>query len=193
MDLAPALIRPTIFRFEEIMSQVTKTDLYRHFDENGTLLYVGVSLSAIYRLSQHKKGSHWHSKISRQEIEHFATREEALDAETRAIQNENPLYNKQKRLKPTPLRREKYDVVAAAHKEEMEKYNSFPELLHGRLAFRPEEACKYLSVELKTLNKLMDSGGIRYFRLGKSKRSRRIPARAIYSFLAAKEPLINVK
>jgi hypothetical protein len=43
--------------------------LYRHFDKDGTLLYVGISLSAINRLGQHKDNAHWFSSIKRVEIE----------------------------------------------------------------------------------------------------------------------------
>ena len=71
--------------------------LYRHFSEEGELLYVGVSLSPVHRLVGHRKGSHWFGLIRRVEIEEFATREEALKAETVAIISEQPLHNIQKR------------------------------------------------------------------------------------------------
>ena len=41
-----------------------ETDLYRHFDAAGNLLYVGISFSAINRFSQHKYGSEWSKKVS---------------------------------------------------------------------------------------------------------------------------------
>ncbi len=62
-----------------------RTQLYRHFDCNGVLLYVGVSLSALHRLSKHRKHAHWFNQIKRVEIEDFETREEALAAEGDAI------------------------------------------------------------------------------------------------------------
>jgi len=67
--------------------------LYRHFDKDGILLYVGISLSALNRLGQHKDHSHWFDTISRVEIENFNTREEALVAESLAIFNEKPTHN----------------------------------------------------------------------------------------------------
>ncbi len=67
--------------------------LYRHFDAAGDLLYVGISLSAVSRLSQHKNSA-WFAEIKRVEIEHYPTRDEALDMEALAIRNENPRYNK---------------------------------------------------------------------------------------------------
>ena len=68
-------------------------DLYRHFNAEGELLYVGISLSAVKRLSQHKCDSTWYGDIATIEIEKFPTREEAMEAETVAIQNEAPIYN----------------------------------------------------------------------------------------------------
>ena len=70
--------------------------LYRHFDSQGKLLYVGVSLSFLQRLGQHKENSHWFSLISRVEIESFPSRSEALSAERQAIRSEDPAYNVQR-------------------------------------------------------------------------------------------------
>lgn len=75
------------------MNNNGSTSLYRHFDGAGTLLYVGVSLSALHRLSQHRNHSHWFSKIKTVTIEHFSSREMAIEAETNAIRDERPLYN----------------------------------------------------------------------------------------------------
>jgi predicted GIY-YIG superfamily endonuclease len=70
------------------------TDLYRHFDADGTLLYVGISLSAIARLKQHKNAAGWRGKIAQVTIETLPSREAALDAESAAIKTERPLWNK---------------------------------------------------------------------------------------------------
>jgi len=76
---------------------VTKrTSLYRHFDAAGRLLYVGISLSAIYRLAQHHSGSRWAHKIATVTHKLFRTREEAIVAERKAIATENPVYNIQR-------------------------------------------------------------------------------------------------
>lgn len=68
-------------------------ELYRHFDKDGRLLYVGISISAVARLATHKIGSEWYGQIVRIEIERFESRREALDAESAAITNEKPLFN----------------------------------------------------------------------------------------------------
>jgi hypothetical protein len=63
------------------------TDLYRHFDADGTLLYVGISLSAITRLKQHKSVAGWRGKIAKVTIETLPSREAVLDAESIAIKS----------------------------------------------------------------------------------------------------------
>lgn len=72
------------------------TFLYRHYDKKGVLLYAGISLSVVNRLSQHKNGSAWFRDIAKVEIESCATREEALEKERRAIIEEKPKHNKTK-------------------------------------------------------------------------------------------------
>lgn len=67
--------------------------LYRHFDAAGTLLYVGISTAALFRLHQHKKRSDWFPRIAKITLEHYPDRPAALAAEKVAIQTENPLYN----------------------------------------------------------------------------------------------------
>lgn len=69
------------------------TDLYRHFDAAGNLLYVGISLNTVARLSQHKRNARWYEQIVRIDIERFRSRTEALAAEDRAIEVEKPLHN----------------------------------------------------------------------------------------------------
>jgi predicted GIY-YIG superfamily endonuclease len=72
---------------------VVYTCLYRHFDKDGALLYVGVSLSAVHRLAQHRDASHWYAEIASVKIERFTDRKEALTAERAAITAENPRHN----------------------------------------------------------------------------------------------------
>lgn len=67
--------------------------LYRHFDQDGRLLYVGISLSFIGRLSEHATRSSWFWKIARVEVTGYATEADALTAERIAIHREQPLHN----------------------------------------------------------------------------------------------------
>jgi hypothetical protein len=73
--------------------QPIATDLYRHFDSEGCLLYVGISLSAIARLAAHRVRSSWFNRIARVEIKRFPSREDAEAAELEAIRTEKPLHN----------------------------------------------------------------------------------------------------
>jgi hypothetical protein len=71
-----------------------KTHLYRHFDDKGQLLYVGISLSAFTRLSQHKTSSTWANDALYMKTESFDNKELALAAENKAIETEYPKFNK---------------------------------------------------------------------------------------------------
>lgn len=70
------------------------TTLYRHFDSNDNLLYVGISLSAYERFKQHLSQSGWSIQSIKMTMQHYNTREEALIAEKDAIINERPIHNK---------------------------------------------------------------------------------------------------
>jgi len=74
--------------------------LYRYFDKNKNLLYVGISTSAIGRMLQHKQYSFWFKSISRMTVENFNSREDAVVAEREAIKKEKPLHNKSHSLLP---------------------------------------------------------------------------------------------
>lgn len=69
------------------------TDLYRHFDKAGKLLYVGISLSTSVRLLQHRNNSQWFNEIATITIEKFEDRKSAAKAEKEAIRSEAPRYN----------------------------------------------------------------------------------------------------
>ena len=69
------------------------TQLYRHFDADGQLLYVGISMSAWGRCATHMRRSGWSGQSVRMTIQHFPNRADAKAAETLAITTENPLWN----------------------------------------------------------------------------------------------------
>jgi hypothetical protein len=116
-------------------------ELYRHFDAQGALLYVGISASAVRRLAEHKKGAAWFSSIAFVEVERFPTRAAAQQAEFEAITRERPKYNVTHSVvhalpppEPTPR----------ASTEMRRKMARYPTL-------RPEEAAQYLGLELDIL------------------------------------------
>lgn len=79
--------------------------LYRHFDAEDRLLYVGITDSLERRTKQHKRAASWAESIDRIEAEELSTREHALAAEKVAIQFEAPLHNKPVGGKPRPRKR----------------------------------------------------------------------------------------
>ncbi len=67
--------------------------LYRFFDAEDALLYVGITNSPQGRYNQHRGDKRWFKDVVRSTMEHFKTREELEAAEIIAIQTEKPKYN----------------------------------------------------------------------------------------------------
>lgn len=70
-----------------------ETWLYRMFDQDGILLYVGISQDAFVRFAQHARSKSWIKQVARWEREPFPSRQMALQAEKAAIEQESPLFN----------------------------------------------------------------------------------------------------
>lgn len=70
-------------------------DLYRFYDRDDELLYVGISLSAVARASQHKATQPWWHEVARMDVEHLLTDDRVVAelAERRAIETEHPRHN----------------------------------------------------------------------------------------------------
>jgi DNA-binding XRE family transcriptional regulator len=68
--------------------------LYRFFDADDRLLYVGITENPVIRAGGHRLSSPWWTQAVRMTMERFGTRVEAWEAETRAITDECPLYNR---------------------------------------------------------------------------------------------------
>lgn len=72
------------------------TTVYRLFDAEGNLLYVGCSLTPPARFRQHEahgRSQKWWHDVASCTFEHFETRDAALAAESRAIAGESPRWN----------------------------------------------------------------------------------------------------
>lgn len=72
-----------------------RTALYRLYDAEGRLLYVGISWQPDERLQDHRLGAHkeWTQLVARRTLAWFDTRIEAAAEEITAIKREKPLYN----------------------------------------------------------------------------------------------------
>lgn len=138
------------------------TDLYRHFDKDGKLLYVGVSLSTMKRLSQHKKASHWFNEITSVTIQKYKSRQEALDAERSAIIEENPIHNLKR---PTVKEVERIEDDECAFSE-----NSRNDLIKRIVQFNPvytiDEASRITGVSKAKIKELISLNKIGYICVG---------------------------
>lgn len=120
-------------------------------------MYVGQSLSAINRLGQHKNNSHWFAAIARVEIAHFATRQEALDAERAAIEKENPLHNLQR---PKMVEPKTEEVRAALAKATLVRHIVFQPMYDRRAV------AGALHVSENEVERLWDLAKLGYVRVG---------------------------
>jgi CopG-like RHH_1 or ribbon-helix-helix domain, RHH_5 len=78
------------------------TQLYRYFDSDDRLLYIGVSISAVARLEAHKNSSHWFNQAGRMTWETLPDRYAALKAEKEAISALRPPFNHVHKPSPAP-------------------------------------------------------------------------------------------
>lgn len=83
------------------------TVLYRFFDGEAKLLYVGITRNPAGRFGDHKHTSPWWDEATSCTWERFATAAEAVSAERAAIVAESPVYNQQGQPRPALPAREK--------------------------------------------------------------------------------------
>lgn len=69
-------------------------DLYRFYDKDNRLLYVGMSLHAAKRASQHRRDKPWWNDVARMDVDHHdITEHELRRLESEAIYNDSPPHN----------------------------------------------------------------------------------------------------
>lgn len=81
-----------------------RTALYRLYDTQRRLLYVGIAADPERRWLQHSGDKVWWPAVARRDTEWFATRPEAAAAEATAIRTERPCHN-EVHTAPAPLPR----------------------------------------------------------------------------------------
>jgi hypothetical protein len=81
---------------------MSETTLYRLFDQDGELLYVGISGRWVRRLASHAARQGWWDDVASVTRQPFPSRSEALEAEAAAIRQERPRYNVQGKPRPAP-------------------------------------------------------------------------------------------
>lgn len=70
------------------------TTVYRYYNEDDRLLYVGITGNQVNRLDDHWKNRSWWQEVSYGKFRHYETRDKALQIEASAIALELPKYNK---------------------------------------------------------------------------------------------------
>lgn len=72
---------------------VRRTALYRLFNADGQLLYVGIAYDPKSRWYSHVNTSPWWPNVARKEVEWFEHRNAAVTAEMIAVRTEKPIHN----------------------------------------------------------------------------------------------------
>lgn len=67
--------------------------LYRFYNSDDELLYIGITLNPSERFKQHKGEKPWWTEVARIEIQTYESRQAVTDAEQAAIRSERPKYN----------------------------------------------------------------------------------------------------
>lgn len=133
-----------------------KCALYRHFDGGGALLYVGISLRPFTRTKEHTVLSGWADQIANVRIEYFPTRKEALEAEARAVREENPAHNIRLR-KP---KKEPKALIVTEERAEKERINLTHRVIHFSPLYRPNKAAQALGISTTILNREIEAGNL---------------------------------
>ncbi len=136
------------------------TVLYRFFDAESKLLYVGISRNPAERFGDHKHTAPWWDEATSCTWERFATEWEAATAERAAIIGEGPVYNRQGKQRPAgEVVAPRMKWTATPQRDDSEVERLFNE---GRL---PKEIAEQLSISIRTiyraLNRLVTAGKIR--------------------------------
>lgn len=71
-----------------------RCSLYRHYDRDGVLLYVGISVDPEAREKSHRASSPWWEFVASSDVDWYLTEVDAAFAERRAITDEGPIFNK---------------------------------------------------------------------------------------------------
>jgi predicted GIY-YIG superfamily endonuclease len=145
------------------------TAVYRFFDRDGRLLYVGIAFDPAERWEKHAAVAEWWKDAADNTIDWYDTRAEAGRAELTAIRYEKPIYNKVGNVKPyqkptkrrgmkLPRRVPIVDDIWAIYEKLCAEAGVTPEVdmrthVEGRLKARKAEQRRY-AAHLRRLERL---------------------------------------
>lgn len=110
-----------------------RTALYRYFDANEGLLYIGISIDPDGRLKVHRDNhAPWVNEVSRRAVEWHGSRPLALKAEAEAIKAERPRYNGKHNYDDAPFDPASWPKVTASRKVAAITELMRSEILDGR-------------------------------------------------------------
>lgn len=95
-----------------------KTTVYRYYNADNELLYVGITKNQLNRFEAHSKVQPWFHEITKAFFQHTDTREEALEYEKYIIANEFPKYNKAGPVLPENLLEHLQSIIAGEFDDE---------------------------------------------------------------------------
>jgi excinuclease UvrABC nuclease subunit len=133
-----------------------KCALYRHFATDGDLLYVGISFRPLVRTKEHTVISGWAEQIANITIEYFSTRKEAMAAEAKAVQAENPIYNINLRK---PKKQPRLAKVTEDRAEEA-RITLTRRVQHYAMLYSPPNAAAVLGISTTILNREIEAGNL---------------------------------
>jgi hypothetical protein len=124
-----------------------RTALYRLFDSEGRLLYVGIAFDPQARWLGHSSTKSWWNEVERREVEWHDTRSHALAVESNVILNEAPLYNIAGAEEPPPPVPPKMRKTRSAHSDQADRELSAA----GKRWHRSKAALKEADAELRAV------------------------------------------
>jgi excisionase family DNA binding protein len=125
--------------------------LYRFYAADDTLLYIGITQELPTRLKVHDGTKPWYHQVAYIKVEHFDTRDDALEAEEKAIRAEQPLHNVTHN--PVPRRRPRRPAPIPIDLVDPTDVANWP---------RPGAVAVALGLGRTTVHDLLTAGRIRY-------------------------------
>lgn len=145
---------------------MTDHALYRFYDAGDQLLYIGITANIGSRFKQHAGDKPWWTEVHRITLEHYATREDVLTAETAAIVAEHPRYNvvhNRNRPDPRPIRLPKAPMPTSVEDitpdEWIERFMAAHPRVHGPWPEPKPKPCAACGETLEAPTRAIRAGG----------------------------------